>query len=148
LKVIRKRRVVLLLLLALSVPLLACGPWFPNRLLDGGDEAVLVAPYASFFREIERMQLVTSRHIAKPLTNDQSYAEQTSDADLEDLRAALRKAGVGTKERSAIVKRYEIERTKLHPTEEKRKELSVATRTGSRQGESENRSQCARQPAW
>lgn len=124
-KVIRKRRAVLLITLALSIPLLACGPWFPNRLLDGGDEAVLIAPYASFFREIARMQLLSSSHVAKPLTNNQSYAGQTADADLEDLRAALRKAGVVTKDRSAIVKRYEAERAKWHPTTEKQKEQSM-----------------------
>jgi len=97
-----------------TVPLLACGPWFPNRLLDGGDDAVLVAPYANFFREIERMHLVSSSLVAKPPTNGQSHAQQTSDADLEDLWAALRKAGVGTKERSAILKRYKTTRAKFH----------------------------------
>src|SRR5947208_13504566 len=87
LKPSRKRRAVPLLgLVVVSIPLLACGPWFPNRLLDGGDEAVLVPPYADFFREIERMQLVSSPHVAKPLTNKQTHAEQTEDADLEDLR--------------------------------------------------------------
>ena len=30
----------------------ACGPWFPNYLLDGGDPAVLVAPRASFIVEL------------------------------------------------------------------------------------------------
>jgi hypothetical protein len=130
LKLIRKRRAVLLITLALCIPLLACGPWFPNRLLDGGDEAMFIAPYASFFREIERMQLVSSSLVARSLTNNQSYAEQTTDADLEDLRVALRRAGVGTKERSAVVKRYEAERAKLHPTAKKQKEQSMDSLAG------------------
>src|SRR3989442_8716093 len=47
-----------------------------RSLLDGGDEAVHVPPYADFFREIERMQLVSSPHVAKPLTNDQTRSEE------------------------------------------------------------------------
>ncbi|MDB6037581.1 MAG: LysM domain protein [Verrucomicrobiales bacterium] len=92
---------------------MACGPWFPNSLLDNGDEAVLAAPYASFFREIERMQLVSSAHAARPLTNTQSYAEQAAEADLKDLRNALWKKGVPLETRVALVKSYQAERSKL-----------------------------------
>src|ERR1035438_8835310 len=39
----------------------ACGPNFPNNLLDGGDAAVLVAPVADFIGELQRMKLVESK---------------------------------------------------------------------------------------
>src|SRR5208283_54452 len=35
----------------------ACGPFFPNNLLDAGDQAVLQAPVTDFRRELERMKL-------------------------------------------------------------------------------------------
>jgi len=48
--------------------LIACGPDFPNSLLDGGDAAVLVAPVSDFIGELRRMKLVESRFQAVPLT--------------------------------------------------------------------------------
>ena len=114
-KIIRNRRALLLAALVAAIPVLACGPWFPNRLLDGGDAAVLVAPYADFSRELVRMQLVTTKYLAKPRVSDQSYAEQSIKADLADLRVAFRKAGVDPQVRSDIFKRYEQERKKVRP---------------------------------
>ncbi len=38
-------------------PLIACGPFFPNSLLQEGDNAVLQAPTVSFRRELDRLQL-------------------------------------------------------------------------------------------
>ena len=57
-------RATLFLCVAVSptpATLFACGPWFPNNLLDGGDPAVLVAPRASFIVELQRMKLVETR---------------------------------------------------------------------------------------
>jgi LysM repeat protein len=75
--------------------LVACGPDFPNSLLDGGDAAVLVAPVSDFIGELRRMKLVESRFQAVPLigADDRaSFASQATAAELTDLTAALKKA--------------------------------------------------------
>ena len=72
--------------LILSSVSLGCGPFFPNTLLEQGDQALLSAPQASFKKEIERMKLLPSIHLATPPTNN---ALQSLQADLSDLRAAL-----------------------------------------------------------
>jgi hypothetical protein len=92
-------------------PLLACGPWFPNNMLDRGDTAVLVAPVADFYRELDRMQLTPPRFHAMTSTN--SYAEQTLQAELADLRAALHKAGKSSNEVERVVFAHLEQRTKL-----------------------------------
>src|SRR5258708_835265 len=60
------RRAILALLMAAAPSLSACGPFFPNHMLDRGD-AALEAPYADFVSEIERMRLVTSSTQSKLL---------------------------------------------------------------------------------
>lgn len=112
-----ERRAIAWLAIAVAFPLLACGPWFPNRLLDRGDEAVLQAPYADFEREIRRLELVAATLVAKPPTNQQSHALQTAQADVDDLRAALRKSSLSPAERVAVIKYYEDERERLLPKE-------------------------------
>ena len=77
--------------------LFACGPNFPNNLLDGGDAAVLVAPVTDFIGELQRMKLVESKFQALPFEgkDDQaSFATQAAAAELTDLAAALKKAKV------------------------------------------------------
>lgn len=84
-----------ILFFVLGQPAPACGPFFPNNMLDRGDAAALVAPEADFARELERMELATSRFAAKPLEGDDqraSYANQSLEAELGDLLTALRKA--------------------------------------------------------
>jgi tetratricopeptide (TPR) repeat protein len=100
--------------------LLACGPDFPNNLLDGGDAAVLTAPVLNFSRELERMKLVPARFEANPATN--GYAPQTTEADLADLGAALRKAKVSPDEQERILKEYRAAREKVQKHQE---EMSV-----------------------
>lgn len=89
----------------------ACGPDFPNTLLDGGDKAVLAAPVADFTRELDRMKLSPPNFSANPATN--SYMQQTAEAELADLRAALRKAKVPTKKKEEVLKAYRTEREKI-----------------------------------
>jgi len=88
----------------------ACGPFFPNLLLNQGDAAVLTAPEARFQMELERMNLVKSAFRARLATN---YAQQTFDAELTDLRAALERNGVSPKQREAIVESHRLEREKI-----------------------------------
>jgi hypothetical protein len=85
-------------LLAGAGPTQACGPWFPNNLLDGGDKALLVAPTARFAGELERMKLVNSRFQAVPPDPQSSLADQTADSEGADLYKALTRSGVGNEE--------------------------------------------------
>jgi hypothetical protein len=79
-----------LALFCLAIAAHACGPFFPNNLLSSGDEALLAAPTANFRRELERLNLAPSRFDHMAATN--GYAQQTFDAELSDLTAALRNA--------------------------------------------------------
>jgi len=92
-------------------PLFACGPWFPNNMLDRGDAAVLVAPVANFYHELDRMQIATPQFTAVRSTN--SYADETLQTELADLRVALKKSGKSTNEIEQIVTAHLAERTKL-----------------------------------
>ena len=89
----------------------ACGPDFPNTLLDRGDDALLGAPTASFQLELSRMNLTTPPCLAAVATN--GYAEQTFDAELRDLRAALVQAKEPEDRRAQIVARHAAARAKL-----------------------------------
>ncbi len=94
-----------------SGQIFACGPYFSNTLLDRGDAALMFAPQAVFRKELERMKLVPSAHRAIPPTN--GYTQQTFDAELADLAAALDKEQVVTRERDAVVSRHKIERDRI-----------------------------------
>jgi tetratricopeptide (TPR) repeat protein len=94
----------------------ACGPNFPNNLLDGGDAAVLVAPVTDFIAELQRMKLVESRFQAVPLNEEDkqsSFAAQTAAAELTDLTAALKKAKVPDDELERIRSAHQAAREKL-----------------------------------
>lgn len=89
----------------------ACGVAFPNNLLEIGDRAVLIAPTAEFRAELERMHLTSSSFAAVTPTN--GYAEQTFDADINDLTLALKSAKVASEAAERIVENYRKEREKL-----------------------------------
>ena len=94
----------------------ACGPNFPNNLLDGGDAAVLVAPVADFIGELQRMKLVESKFQAVPLEGKDdpaSFAAQAAAAELTDLVAALKKAKVPDEELERIRSAHDAARAKL-----------------------------------
>src|SRR5580698_4259190 len=78
----------------------ACGPDFPNALLLDGDKAVLGAPVADFRLELARMGLRTPQFQDVRATN--GYPAQTADADIDDLRAALKQAGTPDAEMEEI----------------------------------------------
>src|ERR1019366_4820456 len=98
------------------IMLFACGPNFPNNLLDGGDAAVLVAPVTDFIAELQRMKLVESRFQAVPLNEEDkqaSFAAQTAAAELADLTAALKKAKVPDDAQESIRSAHQAAREKL-----------------------------------
>lgn len=89
----------------------ACGPYFPNNLLNRGDDAVLVAPIADFKRELQRMRIAPEQFQAVPATN--GYANQTAAAELDDLLAALNQSGTPDGIAREIIARHQAERTRL-----------------------------------
>ena len=84
----------------------ACGPFFPNTLLDRGDAAVLAAPIADFSSELARLAPTETKFTARPDTNGNQLAE----TDLADLRAALKKGKVATREKERILAAYKLAR--------------------------------------
>jgi hypothetical protein len=93
-------------------PAIACGPFFPNNLLDRGDAAILTAPEVRFVEELKRMKLVTSSFRALPSTN---APHATLEAELNDLRAALDGANLPPQDRDLIIGRHREERLKIEP---------------------------------
>ncbi len=67
----------------------ACGPFFPNMLLLGGDLALLEAPQSDFAIELRRLPLSKQRFTALPATN--GLPVQTAEAEWSDLQRALAK---------------------------------------------------------
>ena len=68
------------------------GANFPNSLLAQGDQAVLVPPEGNFAAELAFMNLGRARvHAIPPERED--YAAQSMEAELSDLRKALKQAG-------------------------------------------------------
>jgi hypothetical protein len=97
-----------------AVRLPACGPDFPNNLLDRGDQAVLDAPAADFTRELERMKLVTPRTRAVPPAEGQNYEDQSSAVEMTDLAAALKREKISSELATVILQAHLAERMKLN----------------------------------
>jgi len=92
----------------------ACGPFFPNNLLDAGDSAVLQPPVADFQRELERMKLVTAQTRAVPLAGGQKYFEQSTEVEMTDLAAALKREKISSEQATVIMQAHLAERMKLN----------------------------------
>lgn len=92
----------------------ACGPDFPNNLLNGGDEAVLQAPVANFQRELERMKLVTTKLRAVPTAAGQKFYEQSTELEMSDLAAALKRKKISSETATVILQSHLAERMKLN----------------------------------
>ena len=73
----RGTRMLWVVLLALGCSCaLACGPFFPNMMLVGGDEPVFTAPVARFYDEVarlkSRLRIAAPSHAVLETTNDES----------------------------------------------------------------------------
>jgi hypothetical protein len=110
-KLLRLGILLLALLCLAASPAHACGPDFPNNLLDSGDYAVLVAPTVRFGEELERMQLVQTRWRAVIAAND--HPRETADAELADLNAALRKLKTSPADSIRICDAHQVQRERL-----------------------------------
>ena len=84
---------------------------YASTLLDRGDRAVLDAPKARFQLELKRIDLPAPQFHAVIATNDDETA--TTDAENDDLRAALKKAGTAASEVQDILDQQKIQREKL-----------------------------------
>ena len=104
--------IIVAILLATTLSARACGPFFPNNLLSGGDDAVLAAPVADFARELDRLNLPASRFNYVDAIN--GYAEQSFDAEMADLAAALKRAKVSGAESALIVEGHRVNKNKFN----------------------------------
>lgn len=87
---------------------------FPNNLLDAGDSAVLQPPVADFQLELERMKLVPAQTRAVPLAGGQKYFEQSTEVEMGDLAAALKREKISSDLATAIMQAHLAERMKLN----------------------------------
>jgi hypothetical protein len=93
-----------------TVPVPACGPYFPNSFL-ADENAVLTAPSVRFHAEIERMKLTPPPH--RRVTSEKGFTSEAADADIAELRAALDIAGVAPSGQQTTVEAHRVEREKL-----------------------------------
>ncbi len=84
--------------------LFACGPFFPNSLLQDREHAVLQAPHVQFRRELDRLQLPAPAGIVHvPTAEDMSYRAFTLGVEISDLRRALGSRGTDTNVTAQVV---------------------------------------------
>ena len=112
-KSVSKLAALVAVLMVVTGPARACGPFFPNNLLDCGDPALLQPPFADFRRELERLKLAPGKLTAVPLEKNQTFSQQTDTAELADLTAALRAKKVPREEATAIISFHLSQRAKL-----------------------------------
>lgn len=98
----------------LAVRGFACGPFFPNNLLVGGDQAVLQPPIADFQRELARLKLPVARLHAKAPAAGQKYYEQSAELEMNDLAVALMREKVPSEQATVIMQAHLAERMKLN----------------------------------
>ncbi len=90
-----------------------CGPDFPNWLLTQGDQAMLVAPEGNFPAELALMNLGRPAVRAIPPEPHGGYAAQSAEAELADLRQALKLAGTPGPEAGLICAEHRRQRQRL-----------------------------------
>ena len=87
----------------------ACGPFFPNRMLTGGDKALLSAPVADFAKEMDRLVPANPFNFTavKPERGQEvNSLRQTVLADEEQLTLALAEAETPRAEANRILAEY------------------------------------------
>jgi len=120
----------------LAAPIYACGPFFPNRVLIGGDRVVLQAPVANFRREVERIKpplparfkaMLPPRKDAKGKHITEPHRRQTAVADVADLKKALEGLKTTAGEKAGILKEYGALRAELDRLAKSRTPASALT---------------------
>jgi hypothetical protein len=100
----------------------ACGPFFPNTVLDAPDRTVLAVPHIDFFKEIDRL-MPAAAPARKPAPagasavsaddTDWRPALLTSDADIGDLKKVLNDLRVAPEAAKGLVEKYTTFRSGL-----------------------------------
>ncbi len=86
---------------------LACGPFFPNRILFDGEATLTSAPVADFTHELDRNPLRDKPvEKANQPKRDGSVYHQTAGADVAELAEALRKRGAVSTQTARTVAAY------------------------------------------
>ena len=85
-------------------------------MLDRGDDAVLAAPVSDFYQELDLMRLGPPAFHANIATN--TFADETMNAEIGDLRAALKKFDVPGDESEKIIAQHLAARAKLDAFDE------------------------------
>ncbi len=101
----------LICVLAVAAPVLACGPFLPNSILQDGDQGLLRAYYSNFQFELNRIELPEPEF--KAVVNEQSHASETFDAELADLREALAHAGAASPAADQLFQQFQAARETL-----------------------------------
>lgn len=129
---IRNKIVVVITILSVPiVPAPACGPFFPNRMLMGGDNVILWAPIVKFQEEIEQIKppvpprfkaVVPSEEKerrsylngrSRRYSYEDRYHRQTASKDVADLENALAALDISDKRRNDILYGYSSARKVL-----------------------------------
>ena len=98
----------------LATAALACGPYFNNRLLTRGDEAVLPMPAAGFAHEVQRLLPVDAAAFdAVPPGADRTPHTQTRDVDLAELRAVVSRPRMTDADPAVLLREYAEVRDRL-----------------------------------
>lgn len=91
----------------------ACGPGFPDTILNDADDDLLRSPKADFWDEVKRLLPQVKPKFLIVRGDKESAYEQTADADLADLGEALKAGGKGEMEIKTIVAAHLPVRTEL-----------------------------------
>ncbi len=119
-----------------ACPACACGPWFSKVLSATSNEELLVGPTAIFEEELKRIdppvpvrfKAVRRRYTDKYRRSLESYAKQTADVDLSDLRRALASTTLNENEKRTVLTQVRAVRDVLRKASdeyEKRKHEAV-----------------------
>ncbi len=107
-----------------TVSALACGPFFPNRILAGEGKDILSAPIVRFQEEIENIKPPVPSRFKAVLPSSKgnetiyySYADQlsqqTAEVDVEDIKKALSATNLPLNHREDTIERYRTARKVL-----------------------------------
>lgn len=105
---------------AAALPVLACGPFLPNSILQGGDGALLRAYYSNFRFELDRIKVPPAEFKAVLARN--GHASETFDSELADLRDALARSGLSSSSGGVIFEEFQAVRERLRAHAEARDE--------------------------
>lgn len=92
----------------------ACGPFFPNTIIDGGDQELLSAPEGQFSQMVAGLTPPGAGPFqASKIKDGKDLHKPTADADLADLELALAEQKMPPQKSGAIVKEYAAARETL-----------------------------------